>query len=178
MKNLYFIALVPGEQLRDRVKQLKYEMRDRYGAKHALKAPAHITLQMPFRKEEGFEKQLIKELKNFAETQNPFNIELSGFDCFEPRVIFIKIADHEPIQSLYSNLRNHLIEKLDFEPAKLKSEIHPHMTIATRDLKENSFYEAWEEFKSRPFEAQFQANSITLLKHNGKHWEIYKEFLL
>jgi len=176
-KKLYFISIVPPGEIRTKIKSLKEEMRDQFNAKHALKAPAHITLQMPFRREEKFESQLIPELKSFAAEQIPFEINLNGFDCFEPRVIFVKITNHKPVQILYGNLRESLIDKLSFDPDKLKHEIHPHMTIATRDLKEDAFYKAWDEFKNRPFEDSFKTNSITLLKHNGKDWDIYKEFL-
>lgn len=151
-------------------------MRERFDAKHALKAPAHITLLMPFKKDEKFEKRLIPELKSFSDEQAPFEVNLKGFDCFEPRVIFVKIVDHTPIQSLYSNLRNQMIERLNFDSDKLNSDIHPHMTIATRDLKEKVFYDAWNEFETRELEDSFTADSITLLKHNGKFWDIYEKF--
>lgn len=176
-KKLYFISLVPPSPLRDRIKSLKEEMKNRFDAKHALKALAHITLQMPFRREESFEQTMIHELATFASTQHPFNVNLLGFDCFEPRVIFVKIIDHSPIKNLYNSLHIMLTDKLQFEPEKLKTDIHPHLTIATRDLKEKAFYKAWEEFKNRDFVDQFIANSITLLKHNGRYWEIYREFL-
>ncbi len=176
-KKIYFISIVPPEEIRKKIKSLKEEMRERFHAKHALKAPAHITLQMPFRRDVSFEDKLIPELKKFAAKQQSFEIHLNGFDCFEPRVIFVKITNHNPVQALYSNLRDRLIDTLKFDPDKLKDEIHPHMTIATRDLKKAFFYEAWDEFKNRAFVDTFRTNSITLLKHNGKDWDIYKEFL-
>jgi len=37
------------------------------------------------------------------------------------------------------------------------------------------FKKAWGEFKNFPFEAQFEAKSIFLLKHNGKNWDINRE---
>lgn len=56
---LYFIALVPPLELRARIEALKEEMHRRFGARHALKAPAHLTLQMPFRHSPEQEQELL-----------------------------------------------------------------------------------------------------------------------
>lgn len=175
-KQLYFIALIPPEALREQVKSIKEEMRERFNAKHALKSPAHITLQMPFRREESEEERIFKVLTTFAGQQQPFIISLSGFDCFEPRVLFIKIVDHTTFQSLYQSFKPVLIHQLGIPKNTLRASLHPHLTIATRDLKEEAFYAAWPEFEQRKFEASFEAKSLFLLKHNGRHWEVYKEF--
>jgi 2'-5' RNA ligase len=41
---LYFIALLPPAGLRADIETLKEEMHRRFGARHALKAPAHLTI--------------------------------------------------------------------------------------------------------------------------------------
>jgi 2'-5' RNA ligase len=51
------------------------------------------------------------------------------------------------------------------------------MTIATRDLSKKMFHEAWPEFQDRDFHSGFIADRLHLLKHNGKNWELYREFL-
>ncbi|TVR29834.1 MAG: 2'-5' RNA ligase family protein [Balneolaceae bacterium] len=175
-KQLYLIALIPPKQIGDRVHALKEEMKARFNAKHALKAPPHITLQMPFRLDDEGELNTIKQLNRFASEQKPFSIVLNGFDAFEPRVIFVKIENQRPIKELHLRLKRVLIEDLSFPQKKVINELHPHMTIATRDLTESNFYTAWSEFKSRPFEGNFRADSISLLNHNGKNWDIYKSF--
>jgi 2'-5' RNA ligase len=176
-KQLYLIALIPPKQVGSRVHALKEEMKVRFNAKHALKAPVHITLQMPFRLDGEGESNTIKELNRFASEQKPFSIVLNGFDAFEPRVIFVNIVNHRPIKELHQRLKKGLIENLNFPRERVINELHPHMTIATRDLTESNFYSAWSEFKNRPFEGNFRADSISLLKHNGKNWDIYKTFL-
>lgn len=174
--HLYLLALVPPEGIRDRVHSLKLEIKARFNAKHALKAPAHITLQMPFRRPENEEEEMIRKLELFSSGQQTFNVDLDGFDAFEPRVLFIKITDHAPIIQLHHQLNKVLIEELDFATDQIKSTLHPHMTIATRDLTEPNFEKAWPEFKERPFNESFEADSLSLLKHNGKHWERFKRF--
>lgn len=174
--HLYFIALVPPEDLREEVKALKEGMKVRFHAKHALKSPAHITLQMPFKRSAEDEPFIIRTLADFAVQQFSFPIILSGFDSFAPRVIFIKIKNPQPIKSLHSKLNTLLLHTLHFDKNEINSQLHPHMTIATRDLKKATFTVAWSEFQHREFIATFSAKSLCLLRHNGNHWEIYHEF--
>jgi len=174
--NLYLIALIPHIELREQIKALKDEMKERFNAKHALKSPAHITLQMPFRYSNADEPHLIETLQKFAENQHAFSLNLSGFDCFSPRVIFVKVTEYEPMVLLHSKLKTVLSKKMDFEENAITQDIHPHMTIATRDLSVSNFKKAWKEYEKKEFEASFLSKSLFLLKHNGKSWDIYKEF--
>jgi len=176
MKELYFIALIPPAEVCEEVKQLKEEMKARFGAKHALKSPAHITLQMPFRKEEETEAALFQSLKKAASACRPFRIELNGFDCFRPKVLFIRVVNHEDVQRTHLLLRPYLVEDVGLPEKQVLPHVHPHMTIATRDLSGPAFYRAWPEFSGRAFEASFEVRSFFLLKHNGKFWDVYREF--
>ena len=173
---LYFIALIPPEELRKRVKTLKEEMKVRFNAGHALKSPAHITLQMPFKRNHNDEVDMVAALEEFVSHEKPFPIDLNGFSCFLPRVIFVKITDHTSIVNLQSRLGAILISNLGFEPKAINPRLHPHMTIATRDLEKESFYRAWSEFESRQFQGSFLSSSMALLKHNGRCWDLFREF--
>ena len=176
-KQLYLIALVPHVKLRDDVRELKLEMKERFNASHALKAPAHITLQMPFRRDEEFEEILTAGLDSFAADQQPFEIEINGFDAFPPRVLYLKIGNHSPVVDLHSDLQPVLRENLGLSDKEIMDRFHPHLTIATRDLSKKMFNKAWPEFKERKFRASFTADRLHLLKHNGKNWDLYREFL-
>lgn len=175
-RNLYFIAVLPPEKLRSRVEALKLEVKRLYGAGHALKSPAHITLQMPFRREEDGEEALCVLLEEYAATQTPFEVELDGFDCFAPRVVFLKIRDHSPLLPLQDHLRKALVHSGTIPDRGPVYPFHPHMTIATRDLSREAFQRTWPEFRDRPFKAAFEVGSLFLLKHNGRHWDIFREF--
>ncbi len=177
-QQLYFIAILPPEKIRKEVRLLKLEMQERFDTSHALKSPAHITLQMPFRREEKFEDEIFDTLKNFAANRKKFVINLKGFDAFPPRVLFIKVVDHKPVQNLHSRLNEVLTNYLHFTEDKIKQQLHPHMTIATRDLHKAAFHDAWDEFKNREFQDSFEAKSLVLLKHNGKNWDVFREFPL
>ena len=175
-QNLYFIALIPHMELREQIEALKKEMKERLNAKHALKSPAHITLQMPFKSSNEIEPHLTHTLQEFADNQTPFMIKLSDFGCFSPRVIFVKVNKHAPINSLHAKLITILSEEMEFGEKVISQNIHPHMTIATRDLSTVNFKLAWSEFSDKEFEASFLCKSLFLLKHNGSFWDIYKEF--
>ncbi len=175
-KQLYFIALLPPEDIREDVRELKLIMKKRFDASHALKSPAHITLQMPFRREEEMEDEIIESLENFASEQSEFDVQLNGFDAFPPKVLFIKVEDHDPVQDLHSKLNIVLTQSLSFTESEIKKEMHPHITIATRDLNKAAFNAAWSEFKDRSFQASFKVSSLFLLKHNGKFWDIFRKF--
>ena len=175
-QQLYLIALLPAEDLRAEVRELKLEMQRRYGSGHALKSPAHITLQMPFRLDEQQENALCDLLRHFAAGQTPFSTMLDGFDCFSPRVIFLLITDHEPLFPLQVALKKALIESGIIPEPPRAFPFHPHMTIATRDLKPETFEKAWPEYRERSFRAKIHIQSFFLLKHNGRHWEIFREF--
>lgn len=174
--NLYFIALIPHHELREEIRALKEELKERFNVKHALKSPAHITLHMPFKRSSEDEPHIIHTLEYFASRQHSFSIALSGFGCFSSRVIFVRVENHQSITHLHAQLNEALINQMGFNKNAIKPEVHPHLTIATRDLYKAAFKEAWPEFQKREFKASFTAKSIFLLKHNGRHWDIYREF--
>ncbi len=175
-KNLYFIAVIPGTDLRNRVRILKEEMRDKYGARKALSSPAHITLQPPFKRQEEEEALLCSVLDDFGRLQSPFEMTFNGFGCFPPRVIYIGIEDHGKLKALHHLLKTALKEKLNFTSNELNKRFHPHMTIATRDLVKDTFWTAWPDFQKRKFHHKFTVKGIALLKHNGRTWDIYNTF--
>ncbi len=150
-------------------------MRDRFGAGHALKSPAHITLQMPFRMDVDKEDKITESLKHFASGEENFPIELKGFDSFPPRVLFVRIVDHQPLKEFHNRFKQSVVKELGLQDNS-PFEYHPHMTIATRDLSEEAFNKVWPELEHRKFNASFTAKSLFLLKHNGKDWDVYREF--
>jgi len=175
--DLYVIVLIPNLELRKEIKLLKNEIKTRTGSKKALNSPAHITIQRPFRRDIVFEDNLINKLNVFAACQETFIVNLSGFDCFEPRVIFVDIKKSKEIQKLHIELNNVLLGQLDFELKEISLDIHPHITIANRDLSKSNFYKVWPSYNDREFEAEFKVKSIFLLKHNGSSWDTFREFL-
>ena len=177
-ESLYFIAILPDGNLREALCELKLEISKEYNTFHGLKSPPHITLQRPFKRDQDFESEMISALKLFASSQNQFEVLLRGYGAFPPKVIYIKIDDHSQFEAIHKALNSLLRNQLGFSDKELNSKIHPHLTLAHRDLDETNFNRAWKKFKSFKFEATFTAHSICLLRHNGKNWDVSQEFPL
>lgn len=174
--NLYFIALLPPEELRETITSVKEDFARRFGAKHALKSPPHITLQMPFKRSFEEEGRVILGLRELAGQLRKKPIELNGFGCFDPRVIFLDVKNPEPVRDYHQSVKSMLLNELGFETKEVSARFTPHLTIATRDLTPEMFSKAWTEIQNKEFRASFVADRLTLLRHNGKHWDVYQEF--
>ena len=175
---LYFITLMPPSKIRKEIETIKKEIREKYRIKHALKLPAHITVQIPFRMTESQEKILIKKLEKFSDLHRSWTTELEDFGRFAKNVIFIKIKDHHPFIELHRDLQELMLNFIDLQSHEISSKIHPHVTIATRDLKRSHFPEIWEDFKDRSYSASFDCKELYLLKHDGKTWNPIRKFHL
>ena len=68
--------------------------------------------------------------------------------------------------------------KIDPKEAKGNTLFRPHVTIAYRDIPPEVFPAMWEEFKNRKFNRSFKVESFSLLKHDGKQWNLFREFHL
>jgi 2'-5' RNA ligase len=176
-QNLYFIALVPHQEMLDEIREIKEEMKILSEAKSILKSPAHITIQKPFKRMNIAEPEIVKSLKRFASLQKSFVVELDGYDSFPPRVIFIRVKDHINIVKLHKGLKKVLNGELNFSRAELMEDIHPHVTLTTRYLSESGFNNAWPCFKDREFSGSFNARDLCLMKHDGQKWNILYRFI-
>ena len=109
MLEKYFIAIVPSESLLSEIEDIKKYISKKYQSHGALQSPAHITLHMPFSYEK--EDKLLTCIEAFK-FKSPFNIDLNGFDCFEPRVIFINVDSNDSIFLLQKELVQHIKKNL------------------------------------------------------------------
>lgn len=175
---LYFVAVIPDEQIYDQVHQIKLQVAEKYNSKAALKSPPHITLYMPFRWKEEKEDKLFETLKETTSHYKPFPVYLNNFGAFKPRAIFINVEENETLTALRKDIIRSFKRQLNiFDKGFEERPFRPHMTVAFRDLKKPDFRRAWEEeFKEKEFKGRFEVQQITLLKHNGKHWEQFKDF--
>jgi len=175
---LYFIGIIPPKDSYDGACDLKHYFKECYNSKASLNSPPHITLHMPFQWKEEKENELIEKLETFSANIKNFNLQLSNFGSFPPRVIFIHVVPNEELSDLHKSLYRFAKRELNLFNANYKDlPFHPHITLAFRDLKKPMFVKAWEEFQTKEFKYQFNVDHFALLKHDGKTWEVYKEFL-
>ena len=177
--NLYFIAIVPPSPVYDEAVNLKLYFQQTYNSRAALNSPPHITLHMPFLWKQPKENALILKLDRFVKNFNPIKVCLDNFSSFPPRVIFINVAETEILNAFQKEIHRFCKKELNLFNATYREEpFHPHLTLAFRDLKKSAYKTAWEEFSKKEFKAEFMADKISLLKHNGKIWKVFRNFNL
>lgn len=175
---LYFIALVPPEPVYSDVVGFKHKFSADYNSKAALRSPPHITLHMPFQWKEEKESDLIRNLDQLAFHQSSIEVSINNFGCFEPKVIYLAIEEEDALFHLQKEILKMAALKLNVYPLPRGRPFHPHMTVAFRDLKKPDFNLAWQEYQTKKYRAEFVVGGVSLLKHNGKTWDIHHESLL
>lgn len=176
-KNLFFIAILPPQEISDRAHAIKQHFADTYNSRAALKSPPHITLQPPFPLRDEEIAPLKGCMSKFASSQAGVKVTLDGFAAFPPRVIYINVVKTQPLLELQSNLALTLATDLQIVDARGKSRsFAPHMTVGFKDLSKPNFKAAWAEFQHQQLHYEFVATDLTLLQHNGKRWEVETQF--
>lgn len=168
---IYFIALVLPKHLDEKILALKKKMHETYRCKVALKSPAHITLVPPYWMEESKEDLLRNDMLRFAQGFSSFALSTNDFSAFKPRTIFVAVKDSAELDRLKKNTDVYFGAK-GYRMKLDKRPFHPHITIATRDLLKKDFADAWPPFEAQKFKENFIANGLSLLKHNGKNWDV------
>jgi 2'-5' RNA ligase len=176
---LYFIAFIPPAPVFEDALKFKQYFHETHNSKAALNSPPHITLHMPFRWRSDKETQLIEKLKDFIKKHDPIKICIDNFASFPPRVIFLNVVTSEPLVSFQKALQRFCKKELNLFNANYKEDpFHPHVTLAFRDLKKSAYANAWQEFQNKEYKAEFIADKVALLKHDGKEWKLLKDFTL
>jgi 2'-5' RNA ligase len=171
MKHNYLIAILPPHELSLQIDEIRKACSEKYKVYKALRPPVHITLLFLKNLDDTFEQQLINSLEA-ARNFRPFTQNLENYDAFVANeVVFIKAAVNKEITTLYRNIKKILGDAAK-EP---RSQISPHITIAYRDLKDQ-FPHIYAEYKSKSFQASFQVNHFTLLKHDRIRWNILRDY--
>lgn len=177
---LYFIAIIPPQQLCSFIDEKRKQIAKKYNAYHALKTIPHVTLISPFKRSADNEVQLHLELQNYFEKVTPFSITINGFGNFQRqnKVVFFNVDKSKELISFHRNLVYELRNKLHFSDKEASYMYHPHITIAHKDLSNENFELAWNELEGKEFTANFQCNKVALLRHNYREWEILSVFSL
>ena len=168
---MYFIAIVLPGELNKKVLKWKTFMHENYGCKVGLKSPAHITLIPPFWMHEEREQRLTADIDAISSSAQPFIIATKNFSVFKPRTIYVDVVMNEKLRSLKAAI-DHFFSGADYKIKIESRPFHPHITIATRDLHKKDFHEAWTLFETKKFQAEWEANALSLLRHNLKNWDV------
>lgn len=177
--NLYFLAVIPPKPILGECQAHKDHFFEKYNSRASLNSPPHVTVHMPFKLKESKEDQLIAEVGKTLTNVGSFQLQLNGFDHFGQRVIYVKVEDSEPLLNLFLEIRKMMKTNFNIFNADYKNRgFNPHITLAFRDLKRESFKQAWPEFENVVYKKAFEVKNLTLLKHDGKKWQELKLFEL
>lgn len=165
MKSLYTTTIVPPAGLAQEIRTLQQEFADRYGTAAALKPPVHTTFSPPEHLDPSGADDYQQQLTEVCKEAVPFEITLSGFDCFlKNKVMFIAVAPCEPLMKLEQAFRSR-------KNSKETRPYHPHITIGYRNMLPEVFERAVEDYKSRTFNASFMVDALYVWKHEGGMWK-------
>ncbi|MBE9118493.1 2'-5' RNA ligase family protein [Lusitaniella coriacea LEGE 07157] len=176
-ENRFFIALLPPQEVQEVANQIKQHFAEFYRSSKAFNSPPHITIHPPFIWDSQNLPNLENHLQAFAQNQSPIPIILEGFGAFKPRVIYINPLKTPELIKFQQDLSRDLKSTFGLIGNTEKNRpFAPHITVAFRDLTKSNFQLAWAVFKERELHFEFTIPQLTLLIHNQKVWEIYKEF--
>lgn len=175
---LYFIAIVPAEEIASEINQIKEYFAENHRSKHALKSPPHITLHMPFWWKNEREQELLNFMQSFSKGKEAFEVTLHNFDHFGKRVIFVDVEKCEALERLYNQLTHAIKKSLGITNQAYKDRpFHPHMTVAFKDLRPTEFNNAWPLFAEKQLHHSFTVDHLVLLRHNGQRWLPHAQFI-
>ncbi|RYD68897.1 MAG: 2'-5' RNA ligase family protein, partial [Sphingobacteriales bacterium] len=144
--SLYLTAILPPQELSEEIDEIRKELSEKYQVFAALKPPVHITLYRPLDIESKQESHLIKLLKPVGHLHKPFTQELENFDSFNNKTLFVHCVKQPLLNSLQKDISAVMYKNnIDVPDVKSNNRFHPHITIAYRDVKPETFIPLWDE---------------------------------
>jgi 2'-5' RNA ligase len=171
MESLFFVAILPPQQISADIDEIRKQCSVDYQVYSALKPPVHITLIPPFKLDAALENKLVGSLQHCRNFRS-FEQELHDYDGFPPKVIFIGANKNPGIVALHKNITTKIRPYLKESPGS----INPHITIAYRDVEEHVYEMIMRAYGKKRFRVNFNVNKFALLKHDGRKWNLFKEF--
>jgi 2'-5' RNA ligase len=173
--SLFFIALIPDRELREKINIIKKDFSKRFESSRALKVYPHITLKAPFKCSESGKRELLDWFSEMVIQQKPFLIQLDGFGAFHNKnnpVIFVNPVINNELIKMQKELMLGFNSILPAYVHPVDLNFNPHITVAYRDLTPENFSVAWQEYKDKIFNGVFHVNAIHLLEHDRKKWNL------
>lgn len=154
---LFFVAIIPPEDICERITSIKYDFRDRFGSRHALRLVPHITLKAPFGVPVAETGTVVDWFYHIPLNPGPFPQALQNFKSFSSRrnpVIFIEPELTPELQFLQQAVLADFMRAFPtISPAQNEFHFHPHITVGYRDL-------------------DYTVDNFCLMQHDKKQWNI------
>src|SRR6185312_4349412 len=158
-ENLYFIALIPKRELREKINDFKNDFAKRFNSKTALKVYPHITLKAPFKLSVNAHKELMNWFSDLRINQKPLSLPLKNFGAFHNKnnpVIYVNPVVNKELQFIQREIIASFSSLFPEDIHPVDIQFRPHITVAYRDLTPEMFSKAWKEYKDKSFDAQFE----------------------
>src|SRR5687767_2144075 len=176
---LKLIAIVLPEPLFSFVKHQQLYIAETWDCRMALRTPPHITVIPPLSIRQDEWPELESIVFKASEKGRPFTLEVTGFDAFKPRVIFLKTNLPKELVKLYTDLRNRIEMKLPHLLYRYPDRTFtPHITLAYRDVEPEQFREIWNYYKDQKALFKIHIDRLSLLNNIDKKWKLERDFLL
>ncbi len=169
---LYYIAVHCPEEVNSHVNLFKDYMQQKYGCRAAKKSDAHLTIIPPFKAEEDIQSSLADFVAAYNIGAVPFEMELNNFGHFGNRVIYVDVTPNEKLNTLEKEANEQFIQSFPAIIFRTQPQFNPHVTIATRDIPEYKFDEAWAYFEQQQFHAAFNCEGLHLYKLTEHKWNV------
>jgi 2'-5' RNA ligase len=173
--SMYYVAILCPPETDKKILEYKQWMKDRFGCIAALKSPAHITLIPPFWRDEKEETNLKQATASFVSDIPGLEISVRGFSHFKQRVLYASVNENHALGKIKEQVEEHFMQFFPDGISKDEQPFHPHITIATRDLKPADFIKAWEYFSAKQFMTTFTVQVISLLKLSPGKWNVIEQ---
>jgi 2'-5' RNA ligase len=159
----YFLIISPPNQVKSKVKSLKYKLHKAVGlSDYNLQSEPHISL-MSFHTMRPVNERFFNALQQLF-SNNAFEIDLNGFEYFEhgeeANTIYVKIENSYQIVKVYHEL--HRLLGLNVR------EFVPHLTVA-KTMSRTRFNKSYEMIKQHSFSEKFNCNQVTILERKLQH---------
>lgn len=174
MRDLYFLVLLPPAPLARDIDEIRHQLWHRFNAQKVLNSPPHITLVPPF--EYAHRDELLQRLHEFSFSGKSISIRCNGFGHFGHRTIFVEVDQNAELIDFQERLKDYCQRALGLKSPASGRDFHPHITLATGDLKQAQFKPAWEFVKTHSIHQEFDTTGFHLLRHTGKRWLLDKFF--
>ena len=149
-------------------------MHAQYGCRSGYSTPIHITLIPPFRLDENFNDDNVRDaVKNAArvwvKSGKSLICSIDGFGTFSERTLFAYVKPSAEWENLRNTVFHELIKQCPASVRKDTRPFQPHLTIANRDIPAGAAVSALAHFSELALKESFPVGNITLfIRRNGK----------
>ena len=171
-------AILLDDKSHNFARQIELELCHKFGLCWGLRQSPHITIKAPFdtNKLEPF----VEYLESLSKEIVPFNVELDGFNYFEPKVIFLDVKENPSLKKLHFRILEDMKKKFKIEFHEFEGKnIKFHSGLALSDVTEKKFKEAKKYLTKYKPKFKFKAKTLGIFYHLGEAgWVIVRRINL